>query len=184
MSDLKIIDSAIDQKIAYELETFFLDNLLFPWFYDQSLAAFSSERIGENFTLNSYKFFHMIYKNHAPNSDSISKIQPIIDVLKANAIVNIRAYMSTYTASPYVGSFHIDDTDEVDHVTGRYTAIYYVNTNNGKTIFEDGQEVNSIKNRLVIFPFNKKHAIVTATDVKARVVINFNYFSLTNPFKS
>ena len=52
-----------------------------------------------------------------------------------------------------------------------------MNTNNGRTDFKDGIKVNSVENRLVVFPSNLEHTIVTCTDKKIRVVINFNYFS-------
>ena len=60
-------------------------------------------------------------------------------------------------------------------VPGSLTAIYYVNTNNGYTYFEDGQKVESVENRLVIMPSNLPHAGATCTDELRRVVINFNY---------
>ena len=56
------------------------------------------------------------------------------------------------------------------------TSIFYVNTNNGYTKFEDGTKVESVANRLVSFPANKKHTGTSCTDEKTRVVINFNYF--------
>ena len=56
------------------------------------------------------------------------------------------------------------------------TGIFYVNTNNGKTIFKNGKEVESIKNRMVIFPSNIEHAGTSNTDTENRIVINFNWF--------
>ena len=56
------------------------------------------------------------------------------------------------------------------------TSIFYVNTNNGYTKFEDGTKVESVANRMVIFPSNMKHIGTSCTDEKTRVVINFNYF--------
>ena len=56
------------------------------------------------------------------------------------------------------------------------TAVFYLNTNNGKTIFENKEEVESKKNRIVIFSSKLKHAATTHTDEKIRTVININYF--------
>ena len=58
------------------------------------------------------------------------------------------------------------------------TSIFYVNTNNGYTEFEDGTKVESVENRLVTFSLNMKHRGTSCTDEKTRVVINFNYFAL------
>ena len=33
-----------------------------------------------------------------------------------------------------------------------YTAVYYINTNDGYTCFEDGERVGSVANRMVVFP--------------------------------
>ena len=56
------------------------------------------------------------------------------------------------------------------------TSIFYMNTNNGYTKFEDGTKIESVANRLVSFPSNMKHKGTSCTDEKTRVVINFNHF--------
>ena len=56
------------------------------------------------------------------------------------------------------------------------TAIYYVNTNNGYTQFEhDGSKIDSVANRIVMFPSSLKHRGVTTTDTPYRMVMNINY---------
>ena len=55
------------------------------------------------------------------------------------------------------------------------TSIFYINTNNGYTEFEDGTVINSVANRLVSFPLNTKHRMATQTDTQRRIVVNFNY---------
>ena len=56
------------------------------------------------------------------------------------------------------------------------TSIFYVNTNNGYTKFEDGTKVESVANRMITFPSNMKHTGTSCTDEKKRIVINFNYY--------
>ena len=63
------------------------------------------------------------------------------------------------------------DTDLKSHKT----SVFYVNTNNGGTIFQNGKKTKSKANRLVEFDSHQKHAAVDCTDQKVRVVINFNY---------
>ncbi len=60
---------------------------------------------------------------------------------------------------------------------GSLTAIFYMNTNNGYTYFEDGTKVESVENRLVVFPSYFSHAGATCTDEQRRVVININYIT-------
>ena len=59
---------------------------------------------------------------------------------------------------------------------GNLTAIFYINSNDGYTEFEDGTIVNSIQNRILIFPGNLKHRGASPTDVKSRALLNINYF--------
>ena len=58
------------------------------------------------------------------------------------------------------------------------TSIFYVNTNNGYTLFEDGTKVESVANRMLTFPTNMKHTGTSCTDSQTRIVINFNYYTL------
>ena len=55
-------------------------------------------------------------------------------------------------------------------------AIFYVNTNDGFTVLEDGTEIKSIENRVLLFDPSTKHHSTTCTDKKVRITINFNYF--------
>ena len=73
-----------------------------------------------------------------------------------------------------ISSFHTDFQDEQKN--GVTTSILYINTNNGGTQFEDGTRVKSIANRVVTFDCSTKHAPVSCTDKKRRIVVNFNYY--------
>ena len=56
-------------------------------------------------------------------------------------------------------------------------AVYYVNTNNGYTIFKN-KKIKSEKNKIVIFDGNTKHKVKYQTDKDTRMVINCNYESI------
>ena len=73
-------------------------------------------------------------------------------------------------------SFHKDLYPHFD-IPNRLTAIYYVNTNNGWTEFENGDKVPSVENRIVIFDSSQLHTGTRTTNASSRVVINFNYVS-------
>ena len=74
--------------------------------------------------------------------------------------------------------FHVDNIVDLseEKLKQLTTSIFYINTNNGYTIFEDGTKVESVANRLLTFPTNMKHTGTSCTDEKTRIVINFNYF--------
>ena len=71
--------------------------------------------------------------------------------------------------------YHIDLEDVKSDIMT--TAIFYLNTNNGATEFKSGEGIDSIKNRLVVFPKNTYHRAVSQTDMDKRIVLNFNYIS-------
>ena len=56
------------------------------------------------------------------------------------------------------------------------TAVFYINTNNGYTEFENGVRVNSVANRVCIFDSHLKHRGTTHSEgSNQRIVVNFNY---------
>jgi len=68
-------------------------------------------------------------------------------------------------------------TDFKEEVKGATTSVYYINDNNGYTVFPKlKKQIKSKANRLVSFPVNTEHTGTTHTNKKIRLVINFNYF--------
>ena len=66
------------------------------------------------------------------------------------------------------------DPMHLDYTFHHNVCIYYVNTNNGYTMFENGEKVSSLENRLLIFSGLEKHCSVVQTDTSARFIININ----------
>ena len=52
--------------------------------------------------------------------------------------------------------------------------IFYVNTNNGYTMFENGEKIPSVENQLAMFDGSEKHCSVVQTDTSARYIVNIN----------
>ena len=95
------------------------------------------------------------------------------------ALTRIKANLFTRTSTIVENEFHVDITDLSEETQKQWTiSIFYMNTNNGYSEFEDGTKVESVANRMVTFPANVKHTGTSCTDEKTRVVINFNYFAL------
>ena len=102
---------------------------------------------------------------------------PIIEILQPEAVKRIKANLRTRTSKNEESFFHVDLMMMSEEKQKQWTtSIFYVNTNDGYTKFEDGTKVESVANRLVSFPANMKHLGTSCTDQKRRVVINFNYF--------
>ena len=66
--------------------------------------------------------------------------------------------------------FHVDTDKECN------VLIYYFNTNDGYTLFENGDKVESVANRLIKFKSNLRHTGTTCTDQPNRYVLNVNYY--------
>ena len=116
-----------------------------------------------------FQFIHVLYSNYAPASPFFNELAPIWQKIDPCSIVISKANLTMKTVEHDKSAYHSD-------VDNCITAIYYVNTNNGYTEFQNGMKVDSIENRIVIFDSNEKHRAVTTTDTARRVVINFNYF--------
>ena len=99
-------------------------------------------------------------------------MKPFIDRINAIRFIRVKANLTTMTNEIVKYGWHVD-TKECPY---KYrTAVYYVNSNNGKTIFKNGQEIDSVANRMVIFDGDLVHTGTSCTDEKVRCVINFNW---------
>ena len=98
-------------------------------------------------------------------------ILPILRKLDAKAIYSVKANCNVRTQNIVRHGFHVDVPTNYDSKT----AILYINTNNGYTEFENGERVESVANRLVLFDSELKHTGTTCTDQQRRVVLNLNY---------
>ena len=136
----------------------------FPWYYNSYISTYDQKE------LYHFQFVHIFYDHHSPQSNAYSLVEPIIDKIKPKSLIRIKGNLSTIRPDQIEGGFH---TDYNFHCT---TAVFYVNTNNGYTLFESGDKIESIQNRLVTFPSHYRHTSVSQTDTQVRCVLNFNYF--------
>ena len=130
----------------------------FPWFYNKN----------QNNKDTSY-MFHLFFNGTNVNSDYFYLIEPILKKLKIKNLLNVRANLCL--KRPSKCDWHVDKlTQDLKHKT----AIYYVNTNNGYTLFKN-KKVNCEKNKIVIFDADQKHKAKIQTNTDTRMVININY---------
>lgn len=158
---IKIKNNFLDKTDFDFLKIKFLSNS-FPYYYNDS-------KVDEND--GGSQFTHIFYKEGVINSDYFDLLQPILDKLNIKTLDRIKLNMTTKENKIEQYIFHTDTNVKCS------TAIFYFNTNNGKTIFESGEEVDSVENTLVIFPSDMKHTGTTHTNTKYRLVLNLNYFT-------
>ena len=146
------------------------------WSYDPFKVRYT--RIEED-DLRDGQFNHGFYNSATMHqSEYLEKLFPILWREKPLAIYRIKANLEKYAGEKaYESEWHWDwQSDEKTPCKNMQTAIFYVNSNNGYTEFETGEKINSLPNRMVMFPSNLKHRGVSSTNAKERFVINFNWF--------
>ncbi len=166
---MKIEDNFLEQKEFDRLQTFIM-GFPFDWHYCPSITTYEIDK-------DNFQFVHTFYRDHAPRSSYFENLKPILEIINPISIYRIKANSRARTSKNEESSFH-SDMDIVSEEKRKQwtTSIFYVNTNNGYTEFEDGTKIESVANRMVTFPTNLKHRGISCTDEKIRVVINFNYF--------
>ena len=165
---IKIIDDFIPHHQFRNIENCIYD---IPWSFGTVGIQNDPNDVMLCDPLDNFQFVHLFYKDYEITSQHCNLILPIIQKLNLRALIKIKANLNPRTSKIIEHTFHRDvDYDD------SFTSVYYVNSNDGYTLFEDGTKVESVGNRMVIFPSNMMHTGSTCTNQKARVVINFNYF--------
>jgi|TARA_R110000744_G_scaffold220427_1_gene339250 hypothetical protein len=158
-SRIEVFDGVLAPTQFNRLQSYF-ESSHFPWYFKPGIDYKDDGK---------FQFTHNIYDNFAPQSSVFDEMNEILSVLNANALIRVKANLQVRTKKIEENSYHVDYKD-------CKTAIYYVNTNNGCTLFETGEKIESVANRLVVFDSNLNHAGSSCTDRDTRIVLNFNYF--------
>ena len=160
--DKKIIDNFLPQDYLVHLQRMMLDHN-FPWLYNAEVA--NRGEVNDHFY-----FTHNLFDNYKPTSSIFEEFIPFFKQLEMNALIRARGLLYTNQGRQIVHEKH------TDFRFPHKTAVFYMNTNNGYTEFEDGTKVESVENRIVFFDGSRLHNSSTCTDQKIRVVISVNYF--------
>ena len=158
MSQIEIIDNYLPDNVFNTVQEELLSHK-FPWYFNDHIVQH---------TPTNYQFLH-VFK---PPSPFIDIIAPLLNKIKPKRIIRCKMNLRPITDEPSQSPYHQDQSKNPNHKI----AIYYINTNNGYTIFEHNkQKVESIANRLVMFHGSLVHAGCSTTNQKRRVVLNLNY---------
>ena len=182
--EIKIVDQYIHPRDHEELQRVMSDKA-FPWTIAQRNGEMDINGYGNN-PLNSQMNHWFADFRIAQFSPFFKYVLPIVNQSKVIAISRIQATLEFCNENHVESDFHYDlsmvhGIKEIPepHVTN---IVYYVNSNNGYTEFENGQKVESKANRAVIFPNTISYRGVSQTDTYYRAVINLNLcLNATNP---
>lgn len=163
---MKIVDDFLSKEehniVANRLTGF---DCQFPWYMCNYITFPKDDHP------NLYYFIHNFYRDNNIWSDEYNWIKEIIlPKMEIKSLIRIKANL-------YPGQTEKSEHElHSDYPFSHKGAIYYVNSNDGLTVFEDGTRVESIANRMIFFDPSIKHCSTDCTDEKYRVNINFNYF--------
>ena len=146
-----------------------------PFFYNDNIV--SENELKDDY---SFQFTHAIYDTRwfsgsSPLYDTspyIDLLDPIFVKLKVKKLFKAKVNIRTRTSNIYGSEYHVDIIEKIE---GHKTAIYYLNTNDGYTLFKSGEKVNSVGNRIVIFDGHQYHCGTSCTDQNIRSVLNINF---------
>jgi len=158
---MKEIKNCLERTFSDYIEKIMLSNS-FPWYSQKVLL--------NDYKDNNHYFVHNFLNEEGVQSEFFeSLIMPILGKIDYDRLLRIKGNLYTKTEKIIKHNLHKDS--EIPHKV----AIYYVNSNDGKTIFASGQEVESEKNKLLFFDGINPHQSTTCTDPFFRVNININY---------
>ena len=161
-----IIDNFLSKEEFNPLTDLVLNN--FQWKYINYVDYADDE--------DKFQFIHRIYEDKKLFSPFHEIFNPIWNKIRPKEIYRVKANLLIRTPEIVPNRFHIDIRENWREIPYT-TSIFYVNTNNGYTEFEDGTKIESVANRFISFPVETKHRGTSCTDENIRVVINFNYLT-------
>ena len=166
---IKVIDNFLKEDDFKKIQDIFMSSHI-PWHYNNYVISPEYKESSEH-----YQFIHPFCSRGCIESNFYCDLFPILDKLDYYLIIRCKANLLVKTKTNIEHGYHIDLSDLEEHHKPK-TSIFYINTNNGYTKFEDGSIIGSVENRLVTFDTRMEHTGSTCTDEKVRIVINFNYF--------
>jgi hypothetical protein len=169
----QIIDDALDSEQFKNIRDH-LTSQDFPWFFTGDVAYDPKEYLAIRTKQEkdwSFYFRHMLYTDNlvVTSRPNWEIVQPLLDKLKANSLIRVKA--NAYTRTPEI----IHHEDHYDFTFDHKGALFYINDCDGLTVLDDGTEIESVANRLLLFDPSKLHHSTTTTNAMRRININFNY---------
>jgi hypothetical protein len=160
---MKVINNFLKKEDLLKIQSTLLNDVYFPWYLQNGVSYLGDGHI---------QFTHVFYNEKINTKETyFLLLKPILDKLKIKKLLRIKANLISKTHKLIQHDYHMDYNDIICT-----TAIFYINSNDGYTIFKKNKKIiKSKENKFIYFKSNLEHAGTTCTDEKVRVVINFNY---------
>ena len=195
---VQIYDNFLETKLFKHVQKILLGPM-FPWVYNDKVIddyeyikktkKYNEIKQLDNVDVvrhqddDTFQFTHLFFRGPLQGdwSPETININPVLNAIAPRAWTRIKANLGTKDSEHMIGGWHCDlhwpeEGDTRIPYDDTLTAILYMNTNNGYTLLETGYKVESVENRLVIFPNNVLHTGISQTDTNVRVLINFDFW--------
>jgi len=143
---VQIFNNFLDQEVFLEIKKFIMSPRC-QWRY-VSYIAHKDGRDNDNdgYFVHSFKDCHpQTFEDRYPESPHFPLIAKILDKIQYQNILRIRSSLYPRRDVQKPDPFH------VAYNFPHRVCIFYVNTNNGYTMFENGEKIPSVENQLVTF---------------------------------
>jgi hypothetical protein len=166
----------IDNFLGPEENLNLTKNLLsinFPW----SIASKTGVMQLHGFNLDPLNMqnTHIFVSKRKLLSNHYHVIEKLANKINFSDAIRIKANCELAKNIQFKSDFHVDQRNkDKTPMEGITNCIYYLNTNNGYTEFKNGEIVESISDRLLVFPNTLYHRGVSQTNCSYRIAINFN----------
>jgi hypothetical protein len=175
MQNIKIHENFLLEEEFKHIQKHFLSDLANEYVNTPQLNWHLTPILDEKETIckPSYnkQLTHVFYDHNRPMSHMFDLLNPLLKNIQIKSLIRIKANLLFKTHKKITHGMHND----VDF--NCTTAVFYINSNNGETVFENGDTVKSKANTLVEFPSSLKHSGTTNDcEEPYRVVLNLNYF--------
>ena len=166
---VQIFNNFLEPEVFLEIKKFIMSPRC-QWRYVNYIAHKDGrDNDNDGYFVHSFKDCHpQTFEDRYPESPHFPLIAKILDKIKYQNILRIRSSLYPRRDVQKPDPFHID------YDFPHKVCIFYVNTNNGYTMFENGEKIPSVENQLATFDGNEKHCSVVQTDTSARYIVNIN----------
>ena len=166
---VQIFNNFLDQEVFLEIKKFIMSPRC-QWRYVNYIAHKDGrDNDNDGYFVHSFKDCHpQTFEDRYPESPHFPLIAKILDKIQYRNILRIRSSLYPRRDVQKPDPFHID------YNFPHRVCIFYVNTNNGYTMFENGEKIPSVENQLATFDGSEKHCSVVQTDTPARYIVNIN----------
>ena len=154
---IQIIDNFLRNEDFHHFSNYYQNDAL--WLLDRN-TVFEGD--------GKFQFIDPIFADTIWSKDP-AVLDFFLDKFEFLTLYRIKVNLQTPESEVQEQAMHTDLPNDDDRF---FTAIFYLNSNDGYTKFETGEKVESVANRLVVFPSNIKHAGSSSTDF--RITLNMN----------